>query len=56
MKNISSLTEILLYEKIKKTQPYSWFTSSPTLIELMIEEAQIIPSLYALEPTEGDGL
>lgn len=56
MKNISSLTEILLYEKIKEAQPYSWFPSSPALIELMIEEAQIVPSLYALEPIEGDGL
>jgi predicted RNA methylase len=52
----SSLTEMLLYEKIKETQPYSWFPSSPELIELIVEQAQIVPGSYALEPTAGDGL
>ena len=47
---------MLLYEKIKEAQPYSWFPSPPELIEIMIEEAQIVPGLYALEPTAGDGL
>ncbi|MFB2895171.1 methyltransferase [Aerosakkonemataceae cyanobacterium BLCC-F50] len=56
MEIISSLTEIILYEKIKETQPYSWFPSSPELIELIVKQAQIIPGSYALEPTAGDGL
>ncbi|OKH36191.1 SAM-dependent methyltransferase [[Phormidium ambiguum] IAM M-71] len=56
MEIISSLTETLLYEKVKETQPYSWFPSSPELIELIIEQAQIVPGCYALEPTAGDGL
>ncbi|MFB2935572.1 class I SAM-dependent methyltransferase [Aerosakkonemataceae cyanobacterium BLCC-F154] len=56
MKNISSLAEMLLYDRIKETQPYSWFPSSPELIELIIEQAQILSGSYALEPTAGDGL
>jgi len=55
MKDTSSLAE-MLYERIREAPPYSWFPSPPELIELMIEEAQIISGIYALEPTAGDGL
>jgi hypothetical protein len=55
MKDTSSLAEIL-YERIREAPPYSWFPSPPELIEFMIEEAQIISGIYALEPTAGDGL
>lgn len=55
MKN-TSFVETILYQKVKETPPYSWFPSSPQLIKIMLEEAQITPGLYGLEPTAGDGV
>lgn len=52
----TSLVETILYQKVKETPPYSWFPSSPQLIEIMLKEAQITPGLYGLEPTAGDGI
>jgi predicted RNA methylase len=52
----TSLVETILYQKVKETPPYSWFPSSPQLIKIMLEELQITPGLYGLEPTAGDGV
>ncbi|VXD16761.1 methyltransferase [Planktothrix paucivesiculata] len=52
----TSFVETILYQKVKETPPYSWFPSSPQLIKIMLEEAQITPGLYGLEPTAGDGV
>ncbi len=54
--NYSHFVETILYQKVKETPPYSWFPSSPQLIKIMLEEAQITPGLYGLEPTAGDGV
>ena len=54
--NYSHFLETILYQKVKETPPYSWFPSSPQLIKIMLEEAQITPGLYGLEPTAGDGV
>jgi 2-polyprenyl-3-methyl-5-hydroxy-6-metoxy-1,4-benzoquinol methylase len=45
-----------LHENIIQNPPYSWFPSTPALIEIMLSQVNIQPGMLGLDPSAGTGV
>jgi predicted RNA methylase len=45
-----------LHENIVQNPPYSWFPSTPALVEMMLSQINIQPGMLGLDPSAGSGV
>lgn len=45
-----------LHENIVQNPPYSWFPSTPALVEIMLSQVNIQPGMLGFDPSAGSGV